>query len=146
MAREFTALPCLPCPHRSACCAYGTTLTPSEAAALAARHGQDTVYRTRWGEWRTRVRKGRCVFLVENLCTIHDDPNYPAVCRGFPWTDPETGGDYLFDQTICPEFLARPELVQLGRGKGNRGQGTGNGERGTGTGNGEREGKTIGPK
>ncbi|HEY7681798.1 MAG TPA: YkgJ family cysteine cluster protein [Gemmatimonadales bacterium] len=124
MAREFTALPCLPCPHRSACCAYGTTLTPSEAAALAARHGQDTVYRTRWGEWRTRVRKGRCVFLVENLCTIHDDPNYPAVCRGFPWTDPETGGDYLFDQTICPEFLARPELVQI--------RGTGNGERGTG--------------
>jgi len=83
------------------------------------------VYRTRWGEWRTRVKDGRCVFLQQNVCTIHDDPHYPAVCRGFPWTDAETGGPYEFDQTICPEFIALPELVQIGRG--NREQETGNG-------------------
>jgi hypothetical protein len=115
MATDFPALPCYPCPHQSACCAFGTTVTAAEARGLATRYGEDKVYRTRWGEWRTRVRKGRCVFLVDNVCTVHDDPHYPAVCRGFPWTDAETGGPYEFDQAICPEFIARPELVVLGR-------------------------------
>ena len=113
MTDDFPSLPCYPCPHQSACCAFGTTVTEEEAAGLSSRHGEDTVYRTRWGEWRTRVRKGRCVFLVQNVCTIHDDPHYPAVCRGFPWTDAETGGAYEFDQTICPEFNTKPELVTI---------------------------------
>jgi hypothetical protein len=56
------------------------------------------------------------VFLRENVCTIHAEAHYPAVCRGFPWIDAETGGPYEYDRTICPEFLVRPELVQLGRG------------------------------
>ena len=73
------------------------------------------VYRTRWGEWRTRVKGGRCVFLRENVCTIHSQPYYPAVCRGFPWTDAETGGPYEYDRTICPEFILRPELVSIHR-------------------------------
>ena len=110
---DFPELPCFPCPHQSACCAYGVTLSDEEAAGLSQRYGSDKVYRTRWGEWRTRIRKGRCVFLVENVCTIHADKQYPAVCRGFPWTDAETGGPYQFDQTICPEFAVRTELVQL---------------------------------
>ncbi|HKV75853.1 MAG TPA: YkgJ family cysteine cluster protein [Gemmatimonadales bacterium] len=116
MAGEFPKLPCFPCPHHSACCAYGVTLTDEEAEGLGARYGRQKVYQNRWGEWRTRIRRGYCVFLVKNSCTIHDDPDYPAVCRGFPWTDAETGGPYEFDQTICPEFVSRPELVQIGRG------------------------------
>ena len=86
----------------------------------AVRHGMEYVdpgassyetrYRTRWGEWRTRVRGGRCVFLRGNACAIHTEPFYPAVCRGFPWIDAETGGPYEYDRTICPEFLHRPEL------------------------------------
>jgi Putative zinc- or iron-chelating domain len=110
----YPTLPCYPCPHASSCCAYGTTLTDEEAAAIAARHGPSTVYRTRWGEWRTRVRNRRCVFFRDNVCSIHAEGYYPAVCRGFPWTDAETGGPYEFDRTICPEFVARPELVALG--------------------------------
>jgi len=111
----YPPLPCYPCPHGSSCCAYGTTLTDVEARELSTRYGEDRVYRTRWGEWRTRVRKGRCVFLVDNACSIHKDPAYPAVCRGFPWTDAETGGPYEYDRTICGEFVLHPELVQLGR-------------------------------
>lgn len=107
-------LPCFPCPHASACCAYGVTLSDEEAAAITAADAGHLIYRTRWGEWRTRVRGGRCVFLVENRCTIHGYSYYPAVCRGFPWTDAETGGPYEFDRTICPEFVSRPELVQMG--------------------------------
>jgi hypothetical protein len=53
------------------------------------------------------------VFLRENVCSIHSEPYYPAVCRGFPWTDAETGGPYEYDRTICPEFVMRPELVQI---------------------------------
>jgi putative zinc- or iron-chelating protein len=112
---DFPLLPCHPCPHRASCCAHGTTLSEPEAASLRGRHGEEIAYRTRWGEWRTRVRQGRCVFYDGQGCVIHDDPSYPAVCRGFPWTDSETGGPYEFDQTICPEFVDRPELVQLGR-------------------------------
>ena len=92
------------------------TLSEDEAEVIAREHGGDMVYQTRWGEWRTRVRQGRCVFLLENRCTIHGRSYYPAVCRGFPWTDAETGGAYEYDQTICPEFVSRPELVQLTRG------------------------------
>ena len=112
---NFPELPCYPCPHNSNCCAWGTTLSEEEAESLGARFGRDRMYRTRWGEWRTRVRGGRCVFLVDNSCSIHKDPHYPAVCRGFPFTDAETGGAYGYDQTICPEFLTRPDLIQLKR-------------------------------
>jgi Fe-S-cluster containining protein len=56
------------------------------------------------------VTKGRCVFFADGGCAIHDQPYYPSVCRGFPWIDAETGGPYQYDQTICPEFIHRPEL------------------------------------
>jgi len=55
------------------------------------------------------------VFFQDNTCVIHDQPYYPAVCRGFPWTDSDTGGPYEFDQTICPEFVSRPELSAIGK-------------------------------
>ena len=47
--RELPALPCYPCPHHSACCAYGVTLSEDEAAGITAAHGAAVVYRTRWG-------------------------------------------------------------------------------------------------
>ena len=116
MTARFPKLPCFPCPHDAACCAWGTTLTDDEAAAVRREFGRETVYRTRWGEWRTRVRDRRCVFYDSAAgCRLHDRPYYPAVCRGFPWTDAETGGPYEFDQTICPEFISRPELVHIGK-------------------------------
>ena len=112
--RDFPSLPCFPCPHRSSCCAYGVTLSDEEAAAIA---------RAPWRRpWSTAPAGasggpgcggGRCVFLRDNVCTIHAQPYYPAVCRGFPWTDAETGGPYEYDRTICPEFVLRPELVQM---------------------------------
>ncbi|HET8650588.1 MAG TPA: YkgJ family cysteine cluster protein [Gemmatimonadales bacterium] len=112
---RYPALPCYPCPHASACCAHGATVSDEEAAAITAAEGSGLVYQTRWGEWRTRVKNRRCVFLRDNTCSIHAQPYYPAVCRGFPWTDAETGGPYEYDRTICPEFLARPELVTIDR-------------------------------
>jgi hypothetical protein len=108
-------LPCYPCPHNAACCAYGATVTEQEASAIAADHGDGMVYRTRWGELRTRVRGGRCTFFTNGGCRIHAQAYYPAVCRGFPWTDAETGGPYEYDQAICPEFVLHPEYVTLGK-------------------------------
>lgn len=115
----FPKLPCFPCPHDAACCAWGTTLTDDEAAAIRREFGREMVYRTRWGEWRTRVRDRRCVFYDRSEgCVLHDRPYYPAVCHHFPWTDAESGGPYEFDQTICPEFISRPELVNIGKRPG----------------------------
>ena len=105
------SLPCFPCPHQSACCRFGTTVTEEEARAIEAAHGEGKVYQTRWGEWRTRVKKGYCVFHKNNVCTIHGQPYYPEVCKCFPWTDAETGGPYLYDQTICPEFKRSGDLT-----------------------------------
>jgi hypothetical protein len=107
------SLPCYPCPHASACCAYGATLSDEEASAISAAHGDGKAYRTRWGEWRTRVVQGRCVFLRDNACSIYDQPYYPAVCRGFPFVDAETGGPYEYEREICPEFELRPELLHI---------------------------------
>ena len=89
----FPSLPCYPCPHGSACCAYGATLSDAEAEAIHAAQGNGKAYRTRWGEWRTRVAKGRCVFLRHNACSIYGQPYYPAVCRGFPFVDAETASE-----------------------------------------------------
>lgn len=109
------SLPCYPCPYNASCCAYGTSLSEEEAIAIEADHGTGLVYFTRWGEWRTRVRKGRCALFRDGGCTIHDKPYYPTQCRHFPWFDPETGGRYLYDVTICGAFNAQPELVALQR-------------------------------
>jgi hypothetical protein len=109
------SLPCFPCPYNASCCAYGTTVSDEEAAAIEAEHGAGIVYQTRWGERRTRVKKGRCILFRDGGCAIHGKAYYPAVCRGFPWTDAETGGPYEFDVSICGELEAQPHLVQLAR-------------------------------
>jgi len=112
---KFPPLPCYPCPHNASCCAYGTTLTDEEAAEIEANHGPGLVYLTRWGEWRTRVRKQRCVLFRDGGCSIHDRSYYPGVCKSFPWLDAETGGPYEYDVTICGAFEAQPELIEIQR-------------------------------
>jgi hypothetical protein len=111
----FPPLPCFPCPYAASCCAYGTSLSEEEAAAIERDHGPGLVYRTRWDEWRTRVRNKRCVLFRDGGCIIHDRPYYPSTCRGFPWIDADTGGRYLYDVDICGAFQAQPELVELQR-------------------------------
>ena len=109
------SLPCYPCPHSASCCAYGTSLLDDEAAIIEENHGPGLVYKTQWGEWRTRVQKKRCVLLRDGGCTIHDKSYYPRTCRDFPWIDSETGGRYEYDVTICGAFEAHPELVAIQR-------------------------------
>ena len=112
---SFPDLPCFPCPYNSSCCAYGVTLTESEALTISANHGSNLVYKTRWGEWRTRVVNKRCALYKDGGCSIHDKSYYPTLCSGFPWIDAETGQRYEYDITICGEFVAREELVQIQR-------------------------------
>jgi hypothetical protein len=111
---SFPPLPCYPCPYSASCCAYGTTVSDEEAAAIEANHGSGLVYQTRWGEWRTRVRNRRCVMFQNGGCSIHDKPYYPTQCQGFPWTDGE-GARYEFDVTICGAFKERVELIEIQR-------------------------------
>jgi hypothetical protein len=112
---SFPALPCYPCPYNASCCAYGTSLSEDEAAAITANMGAGLVYQTRWGEWRTRVRNKRCVLYRDGGCSVHDQSFYPALCRFFPWVDAESGGRYEYDVTICGALEARPELVAIQR-------------------------------
>ena len=107
---KLPTLPCYPCPHDASCCAYGTTLTDVEAAQVSKEHGADRIYQLPSGEWRTRVKNGRCVFYVDGGCAIYQTSYYPAVCAGFPFIDAEHGGPYESDRTICGEFAVRPEL------------------------------------
>jgi len=109
------SLPCYPCPHAASCCAYGTTLSVEEAAAIEANHGRVWSTRHTWGEWRTRVRKKRCALFRDGGCTIHTQPYYPTTCRGFPWLDAESVGRYEYDVTICGAFEASPELIAIQR-------------------------------
>src|SRR4051812_36784748 len=47
-------LPCFPCPHRSACCSWGVSLTDSEAANLRDLYGDHALVRDEEeNEWRT---------------------------------------------------------------------------------------------
>lgn len=112
---DFPSLPCHPCPFNSSCCNYGTTLSDEEAAQIEGQHGPGLVYQTRWGEWRTRVRKGKCSMFQQGGCSIHAKPYYPTLCAAFPWTDGDTGGRYEYDVTICGMFDAHPELVEIQR-------------------------------
>jgi hypothetical protein len=105
-------LPCYPCPHGSACCAYGVSVTEEEAVAIAATFGVGVIY---WDqeeqEHRTRVEAGYCTFHDAGRCLIHDGPYYPQMCRGFPWLGADGIQPYEFDVDICPEMIARPDLV-----------------------------------
>lgn len=98
-------LPCFPCPHASSCCWWGVTISLPEMLQMVDRFGLSVITTGDPGELRTAVVDGRCVFLQDNACTIHDTPFYPQVCRGFPFTDAEHGGAYEGDTTICPEML-----------------------------------------
>jgi hypothetical protein len=109
----FPELPCFPCPYNASCCAYGTTVSEQEAAAIEAHLGPGLVYRTRWGEMRTRVRNRRCVLYRDGGCSVHDKPFYPSLCRAFPWTNGEDDGPYEYDTSICGHIDAQPEIVEL---------------------------------
>lgn len=101
---ERPHLPCYPCPHQSSCCAYGASLSEQEADAIAKRRGREGIYLTRWGEWRTRVRRKRCYFLNDNACTLYASDIYPSTCRGFPWTLADQVTPYPYPKDICGEI------------------------------------------
>jgi hypothetical protein len=56
------------------------------------------------GDLRTRVVGGKCVFSSSNGCLLHETPEYPTVCRGFPWTNEKGEAPYVGDLHICPEL------------------------------------------
>lgn len=107
---EPRELPCMPCPHRAACCTWGVDISPDEVKALVAKFGDSVIDRnprqSAGGGWmRTAVRDGHCVFWVapDGGCSIHAEAMYPAVCRAFPFADVD-GGAYQGDVSDCPEM------------------------------------------
>jgi len=106
VAEPAPSLPCFPCPHQSACCSWGVSLTDAEAVDLRRLYGDSAIVRDdEENEWRTSAPgDAGCVFLKDNQCALHDRPEYPRMCRGFPHSD-GAGGDYLWDKSICPEMV-----------------------------------------
>ncbi len=109
-------LPCFPCPHRSACCFWGASITDDERAQIEARFGAAFVA---WSEeesgYRTAMKDGRCVFLADNRCTVHGEEFYPSMCRNFPTRNLSGDGPYEHDVSICPELapLVDPDTKRL---------------------------------
>lgn len=118
-------LPCYPCPHGSACCSQGTTLTPEEALALRDSFGSDSVEYLSPDEitargwavdsqnvWATTVQdEGGCWFLLGNACAIYGHPSYPVTCQKFPWEDPHLPElPAAWDADLCPEMGVTPRL------------------------------------
>jgi Fe-S-cluster containining protein len=78
-----------------------------EVDVIRELYGDDAlVWDAEDSEFRTSIVDGKCFFLRDNACTIHDKPYYPRICRGFPWIDGETGGEYPYDRTICGELAS----------------------------------------
>lgn len=103
----YRPLPCFPCPHGSSCCHWGVSLVGDEVDVIRELYGDDAlVWDAEDSEFRTSIVDGKCFFLRDNACTIHDKPYYPRICRGFPWIDGETGGEYPYDRTICGELAS----------------------------------------
>lgn len=103
---EKRDLPCFPCPHKGACCNYGVELIGEEPAKIFYEHGPEAMIEID-GVIRTAIVNGACYFLKDGMCSIHNKPEYPAVCRGFPWTDHTGTGVYSEndeDLAICPEL------------------------------------------
>ena len=100
-------LPCFPCPHRAACCRWGTYLSRDEYWKLFGEFGRDFVYfDDDANEYRTQVKDGRCAFFDSKNggCSIHDHAAYPNVCKIFPYRDGRNAElPHAFDATICPE-------------------------------------------
>jgi len=98
-----------PCPHDSACCNWGTTLSDREVDAIRRRFpDHEKLVVKKHGEMRTRVRDGACVFKKDNRCAIHGEAFYPIVCRLFPWKSTDGGpySEHLDEYEICPDVAA----------------------------------------
>jgi hypothetical protein len=97
-------LPCHPCPHRSACCRWGTWLSDEEGVALNKLYGNMVFLDEDTKVWRTQVKDGRCVFY-NGGCSIHHLDVYPESCRDFPWKDSRNPlAPRAFDAITCPEI------------------------------------------
>lgn len=103
--RKLPILPCDPCPHKGACCSYGSSVTDTEEKAIRAIYGNEALI---WDEeeqgYRTSVVNGKCFFHSDGLCKIHSETYYPKVCQLFPYESIE-GGEYKYDLDICPELI-----------------------------------------
>lgn len=107
----MSTLPCFPCPHSSACCTWGVSLTEGEAVAIRLRFGAAAIV---WSEdeegYRTATSEGRCVFLEGNRCRIHEDVEYPSLCAAFPR---KHGAVWCLDDVeSCPELQGRVRFLQ----------------------------------
>ena len=110
---DFPKLPCFPCPHHSACCTYGSTVSPAEAKAIIADLGEGKVYKNRYTikevspteytfkwemsedgtKWET-LAEGKESFTVTRNVALEFTGTDPLGLNPPGWGDGELGGNY----------------------------------------------------
>jgi uncharacterized protein len=91
------------------CCRFRVTPLTSEDVKRLEAAGHADFFRTA-GELMLRRVNGRCVFLKDDRCTVHDVR--PQVCRDFPFFR-ACGIGYAQKASFCPGL---EELEDGGRG------------------------------
>jgi Fe-S-cluster containining protein len=105
MTPKNNQLPCFPCPHRSACCRWGTWLTEEEGWKIFTKYPDKVYFDEDVKNWRTQIWDGRCVFYNNGGCTIHNEDFYPSSCKDFPYKDMRNPLlPRAFDAITCPEI------------------------------------------
>jgi Fe-S-cluster containining protein len=89
---------CDPCPYNGECCVYGVDLVNNEHVLIKEIYGDEAIMFA--DGYRTSIINGRCFFLNDGKCSIHDKIYYPKVCKLYPYEDLD-GGEYKSEH-VCP--------------------------------------------
>lgn len=82
------------------CCRFRTVDVTCEDIERIEAAGHKDFYEEHAGGYRLKHEKGRCVFVKDDLCSIHDIK--PELCRKFPFFTLYGFLPYIHDWSCCP--------------------------------------------
>ncbi|MFC2154655.1 YkgJ family cysteine cluster protein [Candidatus Altiarchaeota archaeon] len=88
---------CLMCGN---CCRFRTIDMSSKDVERIEAAGKKDFYEKFEGAFRLKRKNGRCVFVEDDKCTIHEIK--PKVCREFPFFKLYGCIPYIHDWSCCP--------------------------------------------
>ncbi len=104
---------CIQCGN---CCRFAIiSLTDEDIDRIGSEGHKDFVEKTRLGEKKLKRVNGRCVFSVDDKCSIYEIR--PKVCREFPFQKLVSFIPYIHEWSCCPGI---EELKKSGRNRKTR--------------------------
>ena len=104
-----------PCPHHSACCAYGVTLSDDEAAAIARAHGADRSTAPAGASGAPGSEAAAASFCETTSAPSTPSRSIPRCAAGSPGPTPKPAAPMSTTGRSAPSSCIRPELVQIHR-------------------------------